>query len=133
MVQSSITGSQGLGRAGVQIYEALDPLSGNPLLMEMRRRIEAAEELSSRRSSAVTAREIGSDQASVHRHRSEHVPEVRNVQHSLTIGSDLQVVVSGDSRGRPRDLPPLPIRGSMSQGSTGTFDQVNVRGGFFIY
>ena len=66
MVQRSTTGSQGMGRTGVsgseadsersrnpvnlqelsleQIYEALDPLSGNLLLMEMRRRIEAAEE-----------------------------------------------------------------------------------------
>ena len=54
---------------------------------------------------------------------------MRNVQHSLTMISDPKLLVSGDSGRVPRDLPPLPVRGSMNQGSTGTFDQVNVGGG----
>ena len=97
-----------------QIYEALDPSADNPLVREMRRRMEAAERLSSRQASEVTALEGVVDSHVVQSTRSDLDPGVQSAQQGWTAGTVVsrpQIIRNLESRA----LPPLPLSRSNAQ------------------
>ena len=98
-----------------QLYEALDQASGNPLLLEMMRRIEVAERASSRRTSEITAMEFGSDLASVQNIARNVQDRTANPQSRLAIGSTPSIPRRTVGPGQEALLPPLPVPGVHGQ------------------
>ena len=100
-----------------QIYEALDPRSENPLLLEMRRRIVLADRASSRRSSEVTALEGTVENMLVQNSDRESASRVNSAQARLISENPFQAVNRVGSPGFPKTVPPLPVLGHGGQSS----------------
>ena len=101
-----------------QIYEALDPRSENPLLLEMRRRIELADHASSRRSSEVTALEGTVENMLVQNPDRESASRVNSAQARLIFDNPLQAANRVGNPGFVRTVPPLSALGNRGQSST---------------
>ena len=111
-----------------QIYEALDPKAENPLLAEMRRRIEASRRNSSRHSSEVTALEAVGERESVHSFRREMEAGVQSTQPRLTATGRHTPPNLMDYYHLNRALPPLPAVGNATRYNEGNPVRLGLEG-----